>query len=199
MNSNQYNIPNIDTEDIIRNKCGIDPLEIQSQIDQVGRAIANVKSTNQLYDLLLSNQFYSQISNVTNMIRSIKLDTIRCLRDDNKEEICRNVGALDLQFSTDDLDKINLLLDKYSGLLRNIRSWLFDYMHELYQYCGRDQAKLDKFRQIMNKIGSLFTNNEATSTTLTHDNNETKWRSVAICLIIILVVLIVIYFVYIKK
>lgn len=155
----------------MNNYCGIDMKDMSTKLMMINNDVkANHNNANDMYNLLLSDDFFNQVNSLASQIKNIKLNTIQCLSNNNKEKICNRLNKYDNQLNIDKLEKMLMVINKYNTMMNDMAIWIYTNLRDLYQYCEHDFSKIQKIEQIITRLsyimadqtemGNILNNNE---------------------------------------
>lgn len=140
----------------IKNECQIDVDNLNSMFGKLNQLI---QQNNGDLNVLTTDEAYNLINNITNTITKYDTNQIRCaLQKINYNQCSSNLRP---DYSKINLDQLNLaltLIDKYKPNLRNIYTWLTNNYMQLEADCGGDVTKLQKIRDLVGNVSSVFNN-----------------------------------------
>lgn len=183
----------------IGEKCDIDINDIQNRFQNIENDISVYSTKDQIYDLLLSDDFYKKVDELSKKIRHIDSDKIKCLLG-NKDELCLRANEINQNAAPEieRIEKINKVLDKYQHVIVDTRKWLKKNIADIYKYCGTNPSNLAKLDVLMKnlskKMGELAEGREIRRNELSDlENEKNKWKTYTYILLIILIIIVLFY------
>jgi len=144
--TSEYNC--VSTLDANSFKTGLN--KIRSEID------GTHNNTEEMYNLLMSDNFYNEVEKLSTAIKSINFNTIQCLAQGNKEKICNTFKQYEKNLTLQQLERILNVVNKYTIIMSQIAQWVFINLRDIYQYCGDDGVKITRIRQIIARISYIL-------------------------------------------
>ena len=153
----EFSEENPDNKDLAR--CNIDINDIQSNVVALENTIRTSMTDGDddaIIKVILSDEFYNNVNNLTNKITAVDFDKIKCLANNDKEKICSNMNDPYAVKRINELEKILDVLNKYMNVVKNISTWVYKNISDLYKYCNGDSNKVDKIKQIIARLSFVI-------------------------------------------
>jgi len=150
--------------------CGTNTGYINSEFSYLGKQLQAKSSPEDMYNLLMSEDFFNQVNGLATLVKKIKLDTIKCMGGNNQQKICQGIDALDSAVNLKNLENMLNVINKYNTMLTEMTQWIFMNIHDLYKYCEKDPQKVIAIKQIITKISYILSDQVAMSNLFAGDN-----------------------------
>jgi len=138
-------------------KCGVDYNDMYSGYKVINDDLsATNNDSDKMFELVMSDQFLAQVNNFAQKVKTININSIKCLNNNDRDKVCSSSDKADSMATLVQLERLLMVINKYNTTLNEISSWIFMNIHDLYQYCGKDTAKLQRIRQIISRLSYIM-------------------------------------------
>lgn len=142
-------------------KCGIDIDEFGMHIQNLGKSFTSARKLNDVIEIVMTDDFYRKVVNITNLIDSYKFSNAQCVIDGapsnsnaiNKIGYCKNLQSLQNNIN---VNRINDVVDKYESIIKKLLEKIYVVINDSQKYCDSDQKLSENARRLSSKIGLLL-------------------------------------------
>jgi hypothetical protein len=142
-------------------KCKIDIDEFGMHIQNLGKSFTSVRKINDLLEIVMTDDFYRKVINITNLIDSYKFSNAQCVIDGapnntnaiNKIGYCKDLQKLQNHIN---INRINDVVDKYESIIKKLLEKIYVVINDSQKYCDLDQKLSENVRRLSSKIGLLL-------------------------------------------
>lgn len=138
-------------------KCGVNISEANAYMTYINSETSAVNNNpDKMYSLLMSENFHNHVNKLAKIVSGIKLDTLRCLTNNDRNKLCQQYDNFDKQNSLVNLERILSIMNRYNSVLSQIATWVYTTTKDIYKYCGHDDLKIQRVQQIISRLSVLM-------------------------------------------
>lgn len=142
-------------------KCGIDIDEFLMHVKNLEKSFTSAGKINDVIEIVMTDDFYRKVVNVTNLIDSYKFSNVQCIIDGaptnnkiKKNDYCSISQNIQNNIN---VNRINDIVDKYESIIKKLIEKIYIVINDSQKYCNSDPKLSEKARRLLLKIGLIFT------------------------------------------